>query len=270
VAARTGNVAGLVPAPTPDKADPVVAADPPVEPSDEATAGETGDQRPTPSRRTLTLIAVPLIVLVIMNNLGGWLWAGLADTHPAVLLALNASNRHLIATTNYLDAWTYYGIGGARLLVSDPLFFLLGYWYGDAAVTWMEKRTHTWGDLLRSIERFFGKASYPLVFLMPNNYICLFAGAAKMPIRAFVAVNVAGTVARLYVFRRFGEAFQEPIDDVLGWVGDHRVPLLVASVAIGLVSVAFEAKRGETEVGALANLDDELLDAGDDGDDRQP
>ena len=33
--------------------------------------------------------------------------------------------------------------GPVRLLISDPLFFLLGYWYGDAAVKWMERRTKT-------------------------------------------------------------------------------------------------------------------------------
>ena len=31
--------------------------------------------------------------------------------------------------------WTFYGVGLARLLISDPLFFLLGNWYGDAAVS---------------------------------------------------------------------------------------------------------------------------------------
>ena len=57
----------------------------------------------------------------------------LVDTHPAWLIALNARNRNLILVSNYLDPWTFYGIGIVRLLISDPLFFLLGYWYGDAA-----------------------------------------------------------------------------------------------------------------------------------------
>jgi hypothetical protein len=63
------------------------------------------------------------------------------------------------------------------------------------------------------------------------------------------------------VFRRFGERFQDPIDDFVGWIGDHRLPLLIASVALGLLSVALEAKRGETEVTSLARLDEELEDA---------
>jgi membrane protein DedA with SNARE-associated domain len=231
----------------------------PEEAAEDAEAETADEAEPwRPSRRSLSVVAVVLIALVIMNWIGGTMAPTLVDTHPAVLLALNSGNRHLILTTNYLDWWSYYGLGMARLLVPDPLFFLLGHWYGDAAVTWMERRTQTWGDMLRMLERFFGKAAYPLVFLMPNNPICLFAGAAGMPLRAFFAINISGTIARLYVFRRFGEAFQDPIDDFVGWIGDHRMPLLVASLGLGLVSVALEAKKGETEVTSLANLDEEL------------
>ena len=145
-----------------------------------------------------------------------------------------------------------------RLLISDPLFFLLGYWYGDAAVKWMERRTKTWGQLLRQFERWFTKAAYPIVFIAPNNIFCLFAGAAGMPLGAFFAVNLAGTVFRLWLVRRFGEAFEGPLDDVVAWIGDNRRILLPISIGLVLASLALEARRGETEVSALAHLDDEL------------
>jgi membrane protein DedA with SNARE-associated domain len=211
-----------------------------------------------PSRRAITLVAIPLVILVILANVGDALAPSLVDTHPAWLIALNARNRNLVLVTNSLDAWTYYGVGTIRLLISDPLFFLLGAWYGDTAVRWMERRTRTWGQMLRQLERGFGKAAYPLVFIAPNNPICLFAGAAGMPIRAFFAVNLAGTLVRLYAVRRFGEAFEAPIGDVVGWIGDHRVPLLVVTISLVLISLALESRRGETEVTSLAHLDDEL------------
>ena len=201
---------------------------------------------------------MPLAALVVMNYIGDALAPTLVDTHPAWLIALNARNRNLALVTNSLDPWTYYGIGTARLLVSDPLFFLLGYWYGDAAVTWMERRTKTWGQLLRQIEQWFGKAAYPLIFIAPNNYICLFAGAAGMPLRAFFAVNIAGTITRLWLIRLVGETFQSPLDDLVGWIGDNRIPLLIASVALVIASIFLEARRGETKVEALARLDEEL------------
>ena len=63
----------------------------------------------------------------------------------------------------------YYGIGTVRLLVSDPLFFLLGYWYGDAAVTWMERRTTTWGQMLRQIERMVRQGRVPARLHRPQQ-----------------------------------------------------------------------------------------------------
>jgi membrane protein DedA with SNARE-associated domain len=230
--------------------------------SDDDAGDRPGGRRPgtgrRPSRRTFALVAVPLVVLVVASNVGDAAMPTLVDSHPAWFIALNARNRNLVLVTNNLDAWSYYGIGTVRLLVSDPLFFLLGYWYGDAAVEWMERRTRTWGQMLRQVEQFFGKAAYPLIFVAPNNPICLFAGAAGMPVRAFLAVNLAGTVTRLYLIRRFGEAFESPIDDVVGWIGDYRVPLLVLSIGLVVLSVALEAKRGETQVESLVHLEDEL------------
>ena len=224
-------------------------------------------ERRRPSRRVLALVSVPLVVITIVSYVGDAIAPTLVDTHPAWLMALNSRTRNLALVTNEVDPVTYYGIGITRLLISDPLFFLLGYWYGDAAVAWMERRTKTWGSMLRQVEQWFGKAAYPIIFVAPNSYVCLFAGAAGMPLKAFFAVNIAGTIARLWLVRRFGEAFEAPIDDVVGWIGDHRVPLLVLSVGLVVLSIVMEARKGETEVGSLAHLEDEL-DPEDDGEPR--
>jgi membrane protein DedA with SNARE-associated domain len=229
---------------------------------EEAADTEGDPERRRPSRRALSFVVGPLIAMVIASYVGDALTTTLATSHPAWLIALNARNRILILTTNHLDAWTYYGIGSVRLLMSDPLFFILGMWYGDAGVEWMERRTHTWGQMLRQLQQWFGKAAYPLIFIAPNNPICLFAGAAGMPLRAFFAVNIAGTFARLWLIRRFGEAVENPIEDVLDFLREYRIPLLIVSVALVLLSIALEAKRGETEVTALSRLEDEI-DGGD-------
>lgn len=234
---------------------------PPEEAAEEEATGPADQADPgrwLPSRRVITVIGGLLAVMVVMNWVGDALTTTWAKDHPAWLIALNSRNRVLALSTNQLDPWSYYSIATARLLASDPLFYLLGMWYGDSAITWMEKRTQTWGDMLRQVERWFGKAAYPLVFLIPNNYICLFAGAAGMPVKVFVALNVTGTFARLFVIRWVGDVFKAPLDDVLGFFGEYRVPLFVASVVLLVLSIALEAKKGETEVTALTNLDDEL------------
>jgi hypothetical protein len=81
--------------------------------------------------------------------------------------------------------------GSVRLLLSDPLFFILGMWYGDAAVEWMERRTQHLGPDAAPDRAWFGKAAYPIIFIAPNNYDLPVRGGAGMPLRAFFAVNIA-------------------------------------------------------------------------------
>lgn len=244
---------------------PSPAPDPPAATEAEPT-GE-GHHHPPPldhpprhpvGRRRLVMLIAPIVGLIIASNVGDALATTLATTNPLALIALNARNRNLVLVTNELDAVSYYVVATARLLVSDPLFFLLGYWYGDAAVTWMERRTRTWGSTMRQVERWFGKAAYPLVFIAPNNVICLMAGAAGMSVAGFLLTNLAGTVLRLYLIRRVGETFEAPIDDVLGFLAEYRIPLLILSVAMVTAISLFELRRGEGELEAVLHLDDDL------------
>lgn len=214
--------------------------------------------RHRPHRRTLTFLIVPIVGLIIASNIGDALATTLATTHPLTLIALNARNRNLVLVTNQLDAISFYGVATFRLLLSDPLFFLLGYWYGETAVQWMERRTRSFGSTMRQMETWFSKAGLLLVFIAPNNIVCLLAGAAGMSVAAFFAANIAGTIVRLYLIRRVGEAFDAPIEDLLGFLRDYRIPLLILSVVLVAAMSFWEMRRGDSEIEAVLHLDDDL------------
>jgi membrane protein DedA with SNARE-associated domain len=226
-------------------------------------------QTTPPSRRRLLLLAVPIAALIVMHNLGTALTTEWAERHPLALIALNSQNRTLILTTNQLDAWSYYLVGSIRLLVADPFFFLIGHWYGDTALRWLEGRTKSFGQLLRQWEGFFSKAAYPLIFVAPNNPLCLLAGASGMSVTGFLLTNVAGTVTRLYLIRRLGNTFEEPLDDVLGFMRDNRTPLLVLSIALAAFFLVSELRTGRTGLEELEELVEED-EAGSAGDDEAP
>jgi membrane protein DedA with SNARE-associated domain len=213
---------------------------------------------PRPGRRTLLLLVVPIIALVICTNVGDALTTTWAEEHPLWLTLLNSRTRILVLTTNQMDAVSYYLAGGFRLLLSDPLFYLIGYFYGDAAVQWVERRSSTYGQQLRWFERAFKKASYPLVFAMPNNIICLFAGASGMRVPTFFALNITGTAVRLYLIRRLGEAFEAPIDDVLGFFARYRLPLFIASVVLVVLIVLSDRRKGTGELEGILDLEHEI------------
>ena len=163
-----------------------------------------------------------------------------------------------------LDPVSYYGVGTMRLLVSDPLFFLLGYWYGDRALAWMDARAPSYGPTLRRFQTLFGKAAWPLVLIAPNNEICLFAGAAGMRVWLFFAVNLVGTVGRLYLIRVVGATFSSRIDSAQDFISEYRWWLL----GLSAVAVAWSLRSefsGGGEIDQLRHLEEDLLDPDGDG-----
>ena len=224
---------------------------------------EDDDASMAPTQRRLSKRSVSLIIgIIIVLVIGGWIGDAsapyLVDHHPLWLIALNARNRNLVLVVNHVDALSYYVVGTFRLLLSDPLFYLLGYFYGDASIKWMERQAPTYGRMMRSAEKWFGVAAYPLVFIAPNNYICLFAGAAGMSIPTFLFLNVTGTIARLWVIQVVGNIFDKPIDAVIRFIQDYRVPLLVLSVLLVVFTIWNERRQGEGELEGLRHLEEEL------------
>jgi membrane protein DedA with SNARE-associated domain len=227
-----------------------------IKPLDAAAPGDHPSSHP--SRRTLALLVTPIIILIICSNIGDALTTTWAKDHPLALIALNARNRILVLTTNQLDALPYYTVGTLRLLVSDPLFYLLGLFYGERAVSWMEQKAPTYGRYLRTLEKWFGKASYPLVFIAPNNFICLVAGAAGMPISIFFVLNITGTLARLWLIRVIGSAFDAPIESVLDFFARYRWQLFIISVILVGFTVWNERRLGRGELETIRELEEEL------------
>jgi membrane protein DedA with SNARE-associated domain len=220
---------------------------------------DTGGRQP-PGQHTLKLLVAPIVALIVISNVGDALAPKLVEDNPLLLIAMNARNRNLILTTNQLDAVSYYVVASLRLLLSDPLFFLIGYWYGDTAIRWMEQRTKTFGTMLREWERWFARAAYPLVFIAPNNVICLLAGGAGMRVGTFFLLNVSGTFARLYLIRVLGETFEKPIDAVLDFIARYRAPLLAVSITFFTIVMVRELRQGKEDIEALEDAIEEDTD----------
>ena len=218
----------------------------------------TTPTREPPSRAILWVIIIPLIGLVIAAQIGDALAPTLVDTHPLLLMTLNARNRNLILVVNQVDTFWFFVVGAFRLMLSDPLFYLLGYFYGDTAVRWMERRSVSAGRWAKQFEDIFRKASYPLVVIAPNNIICLLAGSSGMRPAVFFTLNFVGTIGRLILIVWLGETFEKPIEWVLDFIKDYRWILLGITVSIVAVTGIREVRRGTSEVGQLKQLGDEL------------
>jgi membrane protein DedA with SNARE-associated domain len=188
----------------------------------------------------------PIVVMSVLGMVGDAIGPRLIVDNPLLQVFLNPRNRWLLLASPQVDAWAFFTVGFFRLVLTDPLFYVLGLQYGDAALRWAEKKLGPDGMMVRTVEKWFGKAAPVIVLLAPSGYVCLLAGATGMKPRVFIPLNVAGTVGRLVLFRLAGEAFRDELLDVVGWIGRNQKWLIIASIAI----VLLQARRARS-TGAL-------------------
>jgi membrane protein DedA with SNARE-associated domain len=188
------------------------------------------------ARARLGLLLGIIAVLLVMSNVGTILSASLAKDHPLTLLALSARNRHLLlAVAAGVGAVPYLLVSFVRLLAPAIVFFLLGSWYGDRGLRWLERQAGGTPASIRWVERWFDKASLPIVFLMVgSNLVCLLAGARRMPARTYAIVLAAGILVRLAFFWFLGKALQDPLEVVLDWLNRYQWWIAGAFLAITL------------------------------------
>jgi membrane protein DedA with SNARE-associated domain len=206
-------------------------------------------------RIRLFVLVSPIVVLSIAATVADWFAAAIITREPVLQILLNPRLRYLALASNQLDAVTFFAVSFVRLVLTDPLYYLLGLWYGDRAVRWVE-RNWTGEGSLKATERWFRRAAYPVVALAPNGLVCILAGATGMAPPVFIALNVGGTIARLILVRIFASALEEPLDWLLRFIGRYQWWLVGLSVALGLVQFTQNRRSRRREAQVTAETDE--------------
>ncbi|HSH60969.1 MAG TPA: hypothetical protein VK988_15290 [Acidimicrobiales bacterium] len=219
------------------------------------SAASNGGKR---SRRLPSLFLItPLVVIFGTAALGNALFPALVNEHPLLLLALNATTRHLVATSTSVDVLPYVSVALGRRLVEDPFLYLLGRRYGDGAVEWMSRKLGA-GRLLRAAQRNFRLWGSVLVFFFPGGVVCVLAGASGMPIWLFLMLNVGGTLVTIFLLRSAGEEVSGPLTWVLELMAENVVPLTILSVVLTVVVLVRRHRgAGASDREELARLEAE-------------
>lgn len=206
-------------------------------------------------RRRLAALLVPIGVFLVLANVGSVLAPSWAHAHPARLLAFDSRNRHLLLTVGGgIGPAAFFVIGFARLLVTDPLFYLLGRWYGGTAIAWFERTTGGANGTAAWISRVFAKAGDVLVVIMPNNIVSLLAGHTRMDWRRFAVLDVVGTIGRLILMWFLGRAFRKPLESVVDWLQRFQWPLIGAFAVIAIFNGLRSARAAVPVVEQLEHI----------------
>lgn len=192
-----------------------------------------------PTRRRLALVSASLVLVATSAVVGNALAPTLLVSHPLLLLALNSTTRHLVLTSTTVDVVPYVVVGLGRRMLEDPFLFLLGRWYGDDAIAWVDAKLGG-GRFLRSAQRNFHRVGWILVAVAAGGVVCVLAGASRMRTATFVVIDVAGTLATIVALRRFGDTFAGPVDAMVAFTADNVVVLTGLSL---LATAAYLVNR---------------------------
>jgi membrane protein DedA with SNARE-associated domain len=213
-----------------------------------------GTTRPL-DRNGIILFAVPMGITTVLAWIGDAFAPTLLVSAPIVLIICNPRLRNLVLAAPTLGAVPFISVAIVRLVLTDPFFFWFGRRYGDVAIRWMERKLGPGAGIVLWLERFFARTSHVAVALVPNQWICLLAGATKMRVWVFAVLNVGGTVVRVTLIWWLGDVFSDPLLAANDWIGDHRLQLTIATFAIVMIGVWRSMRRGEPLVETPADLE---------------
>ncbi len=203
------------------------------------------EERPKPSRRTLVLLVTPIVAIVVVGLVASAFIPVLATKHPLLLIALDARNRYLVLA-RHVDLVPFVIVAVLRRSFSDPLFYLLGRFYGEGALRWLEKKGGG-GELVVLTEKLYRRAGYPMVFLFPGAIVCALAGQTGMSPIGFVTANLAGTLASVFAVRRFSATISSPVEGLLGFFNRHLVATTAVSIGLVLLSLVLNRAQGKLD-----------------------
>jgi len=179
-----------------------------------------------------------LIVMVhLVGKVGDMIAPSLLSTRPLLLLMMNANDMHLAFTATSTHIVPYFFVAGLRRCMEDPIFFFLGYEYGDAALKWFEARFEGGATLLSNVMPWFEKAAPVCIVVFPNAAVGVLAGTSRMDPARFISLTVVSVLARLVLFRFLGQLAGSLVDAILQKLETYQVWVTAVTVIMGLCSI---------------------------------
>lgn len=198
------------------------------------------------------------MVLAVLGSVADIVGPALITERPLLQIALNPRNRYLVLAAVQIAAVPFFVVAFVRLVLTDPLFYVLGRQYGDGALDWVERHTGGAGTI-PTLVRWFSKASHVILVIAPSGYVCLLAGATGMGPRVFATLNVVGTISRLLLIWFLAAALEDVLLDVISFVQRYQWWLVGASFLLVSLQSRRKAERGQIE--SPAAIEHEILEA---------
>ncbi len=167
-------------------------------------------------------------------------WPRLLAKHPTRLILLSNRYRFFILTAPKVDLAPHLIIGIARSLLTDPLYFAIGYFYGERGLRAARRIDGASVDALVGL---FGKVQFVLCAFFAGPYVCVLAGAARMSPKRFFALNLAGTTVLYVAMQALAEVANDEINSLLRFNLRNNKSILYITIGVTLVTVLIAVQR---------------------------
>lgn len=173
----------------------------------------------------------------------------LLKNHPLTLMALSPRYRWMVIASPKISLLPFMTVGVLRLLASDPIYFMLGWVYGDRALAFFEDALGK--PAMDSTRRFFVRAGTVMALFFAGPIICVLAGAARLNPKRFFTLDVIGTVAVVAALRMFAKQIEGPINRFLDFNSKYSRWLLLITVS---TTVFIVLRIGSKRAGAVKDF----------------
>ena len=186
------------------------------------------------------------VTLLVVANVGAVTAPRLQKSHPALMLAMSARNRHLlVAVTNHIDALSYALVGFGRMMLSAVVCYGLGRVFGDRTLGWLRRYLGVPQASIDQLERGFETASWALVpFFAGSNIVAMLAGLRPLPFKRFLALVAVGAAGRLVLFWYLAERLRSPLETFVRYSTRFQWPLMALLLGWIVFSNVRNFRRG--------------------------
>ena len=193
-------------------------------------------------------------LLTVVGTITGGAAPELLEKHPLLLVLGAPRYRWIVLVAPKVNAFVLILVSWLRLLLSDPVYFLIGWYYGDKAMIFFESLLGK--QTMDSTRRFFQRATWVLSAFAAGPVICAIAGLARVKPKRFYTLDIIGTRIIAILLRLFAEALKEPLQSLIDFNKKYSRWLLIITVGVMVVALVRSAAKFKTLSDEVSKFND--------------
>lgn len=189
------------------------------------------------------LVLAAIAALLVATSVANILWPVILRDHPLLLPALDGRNRYLLLSSAKIGTVPLVIVGVGRRLAGHVAYYLLGRWYGKAALRWATRRSRLWRRVVTRHPQLLGRIAEAAVLVSSSNIARTLAGATGMSMARFATLEIVGTTVQMVALLVFVRSMGERVPRAVGMLDGHALGLAILLVSLCLGWLAWRAAR---------------------------